>query len=228
MKKLLFIFFLLLILACAKLPVECQNISELPDQDYCLLELALNQTNVDYCSLIKNSNWETWCFTDLAEQTNNKDICMNLEGSFQEHCIKNVAISLNDVNVCESIVGTAAGDECYRMIAVNSIDGDICFNVVDVDQKNRCYSDVAVINYEQELCSKISFDVEQKDTCFFKIAMRNNATEACSKIFVKERREACYVNRAVADVDWDICGYIDDDNVRSSCEAIVNHVSSGA
>lgn len=223
MNKLLFIF-LLLIVACAQIPDECVNVPDAADRDYCVLELALNTSNSDYCDVIKNTNWQTWCYTDLAEQTNNVDLCDNLEDNYRNHCVKNIAINLINENLCPS--GSVAADECFRMIAINKNDSNICTSVVDVNQRNQCYSEISINTYDVELCKKITYDVELKDTCYFKIAMRTENVDTCMNIFVKARREACIVNRAVTELDWDLCSYIDDSEVKSSCEAIVNDARS--
>ena len=204
---------LLLITACSLQPSQ--------DNDQAILEQALAENNPALCSEITREHWITWCYSDIAANTQDKQVCDYLEGSFKENCIKTIALSTQDIELCQEIRGTGAGDACYNNFAREALNATICSDIESLRMKNDCFVFLARENKDYNTCLLVEEDQGLKENCLFRATLIEETNEGCALIESRALRDACYITYAANFGSPDDCDDVSTGQ-QGACEQAVN------
>ena len=191
------------------------------DNDQSLLDEAFETNNYLLCSDISRAHWQQWCYSDIAANTSNVDVCDFMEGSFRANCIKNIAIATQDLGLCDDIRQTGAGDACYNNFARESGDESICSHIESLRMKNDCFVFLARENENYETCLFVEENQELKENCLFRATLISQTNEGCELIESRALRDACYITYAANFGSTADCEDVSSDQ-QETCEQAVN------
>lgn len=142
------------------------------------LSLVLYSINVysqseQDCSSIDKENLQKLCYIDLAENTENPNICQNL-GPYSGNCYYKVAIKTSDIVLCEK--ADAFIGECYFDFAEKFDDVNLCDKARS--KKIECYYQFAIKHNNTEFCDKADDKISD---CYFTLAKKLNDKSLCMK-----------------------------------------------
>jgi len=176
--------------------------------DFCIFSVALSAQNPDYCFSV-NANNE---IIPKSESEKNYPAINLVSG-----CIRDIAISKNDISMCEKIPDINVKELCEAVI---SQDSEKCISVendLSISSKwmaSSCLDNIAFLKNDISICEKIS-DEDFKRYCIASIS--KNISEC-------ERDDRCIKLVATRLNDTSICddNFLDDSPNENGCYAIVN------
>ncbi|MBU0763079.1 MAG: hypothetical protein KKD39_08645, partial [Candidatus Altiarchaeota archaeon] len=121
------------------------------------LTCSLRATPTDYnlCSQYENIDGKNSCYSRIAIDTNNSNLCQYIESSRlppKDYCYEAIAKTTGDVNLCEKIEDSNRKISCRGSIKENSVS---CAFVNDQRKKDSCYQSMGIDNGKPEYCEKI-------------------------------------------------------------------------
>lgn len=134
-------------------------------------------------------------YIKIAVQQKDSSICQNMIFD-KGHCLKSVAIALQNTSICFNIDNN---DFKYSCLATIKKDEAICGNIDWEPSKELCYEDIAVLKEDPLLCEKC--DVF-KDDCFKEVALLKSSVELCERIVYEYTKIVCL---AIVKKDSSIC-----------------------
>ncbi|MFH1448300.1 MAG: hypothetical protein ABIG39_05545 [Candidatus Micrarchaeota archaeon] len=167
-------------------------------QDSCYEKIAVDLNDYSICgTLLSTETYINSCYQTLAVVNNKPALCTNLKTEPQRDlCYYLVGKGNNDYRVCNSIIETGRRDLCRIDVAKGLVDPSVCSNVENNYIRNyQCYSNIISgkgYTIDIESCGRIpKEDMDWKDECFLRIFRETQ--------------------------DSTICGYIQQESIRSRC-----------
>ncbi|HZX20053.1 MAG TPA: hypothetical protein VFF13_03500 [archaeon] len=212
----------------AETPEECNALSE-SGRDNCLSLHAVFHQNEDACALIEERSEKDECFSQIAIDKKDGNICDNVLGVKSE-CFSTLGVETNNVNYCEKaglekrqcIIAAASGkfEDCaeglqkrYCNDAVAYNDASHCDNIID--EAEFCYYNVAKNTNASSLCNKAG---PSRDSCFFQIAVNSNNEQLCENL--TDTRDNCIAWVAINTNNKDLCFKLSSAEVQSCIEDV--------
>ena len=92
------------------------------------------------------------------QQKRNISQCNQLSGASKDGCIQQIAVSCNNLKLCEDMLSPQFKYPCYTAIALNNDDINICYEIPLENEylaRENCISDVAQKLNDKSICNKI-------------------------------------------------------------------------
>ena len=161
----------------------------------------------------------------------------------REHCIVNIAMTINDSDLCESLTSETdkVKDPCYSEIAENKLDYTLCEKINNEWMKNNCFDYIAKSTNNKYLCGKINDESKkeecikiisefepgycerlldyERNLCFARRATWLSNPDDCRNITEDrgDTRDNCFRNIEISTNDKELCKSITDQRVKESC-----------
>lgn len=152
------------------------------------------------------------------------EMCSKLEGDFID-CMLDVAININDLNVCENELIVPKGKEnqiktlqdkevCYKSLALRTGDYSFCYNLDSFI--GHCIMGVAKETDNPNLCEKAE---GYEEDCYFYLVKKTSDVELCENIGTTGPRgkEDCYWKVAVISGQSEHCDKITESYLKDRC-----------
>jgi len=158
-------------LAAAQNDYETRRCDRIDPSDPCYRDLAIARGDAAICRLIESVSTRNNCYSKIAENTNDKALCLNIRqdrGSFEDKY------------------------ECYEEFIVGIEDHDFCIKELKGDEKSvdACLLKIAQKEQDVALCDALSFEDAQMK-CILAIARSRQDADACSLIKAKINMKEC-------------------------------------
>jgi len=126
---------------------ECDKEKDEIEQANCYINLARVQRDISICDNIKIIVLKNSCESLVASQTKNVGACNNLNKDAREECYRGIAISTNNLDLCDKITSSSVNrDGCILTIAEHKKDISICEKISDANTKKFCINLVSKAN----------------------------------------------------------------------------------
>ncbi len=163
------------------------------------------------------------CVSQIAVIKKDKSICDNLPdffGNVLGECHAKVAISTNDLPLCEKTIGTTLDDECYKKIlekskdptqlckTVSSVAFTYCIRNIDCEKTEDIVACSAFVIEEQnnpEICES-QLNEGEKTGCYTALAIKLNNKDLC----FKAQKNICLTKFAIEKKMPEICELTED------------------
>ncbi len=204
----------------------CNKLTEVPDLNTCINEVAPYIDNATECEYIENNDYQQQCYVLAAETFLNSTICEKITNTGSRNiCYKNAAEENLEPETCAKITKLILLEDCYMNVAIDSNNSTICEgirqNVVEWDE---CYSTIAISRNDYALCENVRLGKNYLP-CFIDIAIALNAPEVC--LTMQEDRftnyskyptkDLCYKDVGI-ELELDsLCTQIADANLTQAC-----------
>ena len=138
----------------------CKKASRIRDVASCYQNLAFLERDPNLCDNIRVETWSGGnrdsCLKNITTLTLNLASCEKiLDLRIKSNCIKDVAVSTNNFNLCDR-VGSEDRSYCYAQIAKHTKNALLCEKKIsDQTMKNYCYFNVAQAALDKSLCDEI-------------------------------------------------------------------------
>ncbi|MEA3378593.1 MAG: hypothetical protein U9Q69_03035 [Nanoarchaeota archaeon] len=110
--------------------------------------LAGIYNDISYCGLISEKSKAIECYLNLAVKNTNPEFCMNIDSKYQYYkCIKDISIKKADITLCKVIIEDALEkDRCIKDVALSSGKISYCREMVDIDESANCVLELELVN----------------------------------------------------------------------------------
>jgi hypothetical protein len=152
------------------------------------------ETELEVClgmPTTQQTSFEEDCISGLAAKHNDATLCKKLSYEGKRTCYLLVAITANNVSVCEE--AGKEKDNCYQQYASNANNASACDKITEINNRDSCYSSIASRLGDATLCDKIR-SIGQKNSCYFGIAMNLRDSAYCNKITEDSQKQNCLQN----------------------------------
>jgi hypothetical protein len=123
----------------------CTN-QDMSSGDECFRGLAMRFQNQDFCNKIQSDLTKDSCLEELAELSNNINLCSNISSPSQ-FCLYNQLIKKNDLSSCDSIIIFHWRVRCYKDIAQTLGKGiEIC-DILPPEKMETCRQSISGADY---------------------------------------------------------------------------------
>ncbi len=210
MKKLLFsilLVFSIALVACA--PDECAG------NDTCYFDKALATDDEFQCSKIENSAIQKSCFSQIAIQRNDTQLCSALNSSF---CILSIAENTQKPELCSTIENQQWHDTCFQDLAIGLNKSSLCRSIMVDDSQDACHMEIAKQLNETSLCYFI-INSQQRDLCIARRSISKLDSNGCYEIQEPVIKANCYYKIAQYTGKEKICDNIQIGLIRNECKA---------
>ena len=187
------------------------------NRDGCFRELGKEQGNLEFCDgLHDEDKWS--CYVGVATEKNDKSICGDISPDSSKYvkCFTDIALQNNDPEICNADMGQI--DTCYAKVAINTRNGEICDKINDMVVRESCLRTIlrttAVEEGNPELCEQL--DQFTRDICFSSLASETKKLEYCEKISDTNEKDLCYIG--VSDKHPQACDKIQNEITKQSCK----------
>ena len=103
------------------------------------MNIARRNRDTSACEEITNNDRKTLCY---ASVTNDASFCVEIsESSEREGCYRQIALTTNDINLCEEIT-TDNINYCYFNVARKTKDINHCEKITDSSLRDRCLKEI--------------------------------------------------------------------------------------
>ena len=140
----------------------------LKEKDRCIervsVVIAISKRNVSSCKSLTTGRYD--CITQIAEDTENAEICEELNKSYDKDiCYERVALKLKDAKYCDYISDISSHAECIVKIAISKKDKQLCERLLDVKYSEKVRNDC--LSYHRE-------EVRNECLSYYGKEVRNN------------------------------------------------------
>ena len=158
------------------------------------------------------------CIEEIAAQGTH-ELCKQLDESQINSCILQVAVELQDIDICEE--ADSLRDRCINAFAYNQQDHTICSQIDEREEQDSCVSYIAVNSKNLTLCEEAGL---RENSCKTTIAREEVLPEVCETIEDKFDQETCWSLVATAGSMPELCEKIEAEDheegfryLRESC-----------
>ena len=150
-------------------------------------------------------------YVDAVIEEKDPSVCEKAIGH-ENICYKEVAISLNDSEICEEI------DEFlkFECLAIINKDENFCKEIKDLGRAN-CLHEIAVLKEDPSICEEIAWENRKGslgDRCFYDLAILKNDAELCEKVLFSYDNTMCL---AIVNRDRSLCKNLPYDWMKEKC-----------
>ncbi len=186
----------------------------------CLSFLFALKQDLNGCDSISSENNRNSCYSMLAKQKNDVNVCSKIsdEGIRDGFCVRSIAVSQKDPQMCRDIVNEYERNNCLEAVAIPLSNAELCQEItVPPGNRSNCYFTIAKLLNRSDLCETGSatggnFD---RDDCYYTIAQMSSSIPDCLKISVKDVKDKCLTFLAVFLKDSEICSKIEEGGEHS-------------
>ena len=140
--------------------LDCNEISFKDLKDECYQRTAIYEMNQTKCHLIDNLEKNYFC---MAVTSNNVSICEKITSiNTINDCYLFIASENNDSTICNKIKFSGVKDLCIYTVSIRSNMTSLCDTIQDLDQRTGCYGSLLK---NETLCKKIHSPTI-KEACF--------------------------------------------------------------
>lgn len=133
-------------------------------QDSCILRIALDNSNIGYCKLIKDAyvdlanSQKNSCILTVARNLGDTSLCYQITNDEYRkgNCIEYIAGNKGDISICED-PGVADKDSCYYGVARGERatgNPELCKYIKNNEQRYLCYSIIAIDKRDPGICER--------------------------------------------------------------------------
>lgn len=192
------------------------------------IDKAVESKNPNNCFKIAEIDYDIAdCISEIAVLKKDKNICDELPdffGNVLEDCYAKLAISTNDLTLCEKTIGTAMDNACYATIVGKNKDPvqlcktlsglvfTYCVKNIDCEKTDDVVACSAFVVEEQtspEICEYQLNDAKKTD-CYTELAIRLNNKNLC----FKAQEVVCLTKFAIEKKEFEICELTQDSCYR--------------
>ena len=150
---------------------------------------------LDSCRSITEEPAKSRCFTKLAVEERDYDLCNNIEvASTRGYCEIDVAGVKGDLSYCYNKAREGQADSCFRSVAIGTLDESKCELMSEFMRNGQgpytsCYSQVAILKEKPSVCEGLRQGY--RDGCYFDYAVSKKDKSVCEKILSTFERDQC-------------------------------------
>lgn len=134
---------------------NCLSLDDLDMKNACIVELAINNSNIDLCQEIEEVDKFNYCknrvYHEIAIENNNINNCALIEDNFWHKSCLNKVIMANDfeASVCDNINSFDDAKKCEDIVTFQKAIADNNCDLLTGDMKSECEVSLN-INHNQE------------------------------------------------------------------------------
>jgi len=171
--------------------LKCSKIKSVIVRDSCVAELAKTKEDLAVCDLIVTDKTAAYCQEQIAEITNNHDLCNEIDDVYWSN-------------------------NCHYNLAVENDKDVYCSLITSEDRKVDCFEEIALATNNQLLCEFLP--TNKQDGCIMRIALNKMDINVCQEVNVPLNREVCKLRIAKKSNNEKMCDQISISVVKSSCK----------
>ncbi|MBU0979426.1 MAG: hypothetical protein KJ709_01350 [Nanoarchaeota archaeon] len=131
-------------------------------RDDCYEDVAVDLGREDLCDEIGSKNDKRSCFTDIAVNKEDPNICANLKAGEANICNKDYSIGAGDFDSCSLVTSDDESDECYMHFAVADSNVELCADLNSKKNRDECHYGIALTNTNSQFCGSIEDETKRQ------------------------------------------------------------------